>query len=58
MRAVIYARVSSGMQADLGTSIPSQIKICRECAEKNNFTVVKVYSGEGKSARGDERDAF
>jgi len=58
MRAVIYARVSSGLQADLGTSIPSQIKICKEYAEKNNFKIVKIYTDEGKSARSDERAAF
>ena len=58
MKAVIYARVSSGMQADLGTSIPSQIKICREYAEKNGYTVIKVYEDEGKSARTDDRPAF
>jgi len=58
MRAVIYARVSSGLQADLGTSIPSQIKICEEYAEKNNFKIVKIYTDEGESARSDKRAAF
>lgn len=58
MRAVIYARVSSGMQADLGTSIPSQIKICKEYAEKNHMKIVKIYQDEGKSARSDDRAAF
>ena len=58
MRAVIYARVSSGIQADLGTSIPSQIKICEEYAEKNNFKIVKIYTDEGESARSDKRAAF
>ena len=58
MRAAIYARVSSGLQADLGTSIPSQIKICKEYAVKNNFRVVKIYQDEGRSARSDDRAAF
>ena len=58
MKAVIYARVSSGLQADLGTSIPSQIKICEEYAEKNNFKIVKIYTDEGESARSDKRAAF
>lgn len=30
MKAVIYARVSSEKQAESGTSIPAQIKICKE----------------------------
>jgi site-specific DNA recombinase len=58
MKAVIYVRVSSGMQADLGTSIPSQIKICKDYAEKNNFKIVKIYTDEGESARSDKRPAF
>jgi DNA invertase Pin-like site-specific DNA recombinase len=41
MKAVIYARYSSSTQTEL--SIEGQLKVCREYAARNEFTVVGEY---------------
>lgn len=56
MRAVIYARFSSEMQSE--NSIDAQVRACREYADKNNMTVVKIYADYAKSARSDQREQF
>ena len=58
MRAVIYARVSSEKQAESGTSIPAQIKICKEYLGRNGYTLYKTYIDEAKSALSTDRPSF
>ena len=58
MKAVIYARVSSEKQAERGTSIPAQIKICTEYIKKQGWTLYKTYIDEAKSALSVDRPAF
>lgn len=43
-KAVIYARVSSREQEKEGYSIPAQLKLLREYAQKNNLEVVQEYT--------------
>jgi DNA invertase Pin-like site-specific DNA recombinase len=42
-RAVLYARVSSKEQEEEGFSIPSQLKLLREYAQKNRFEIVEEF---------------
>ncbi len=42
-RAVVYARVSSKEQEKEGFSIPAQLKLLKEYAAANGFTVVQEY---------------
>ena len=51
-RAVIYQRVSSKEQ-ESGFSPEVQLEICHKWAKKNNFQVVKCFSGEHESAKTD-----
>ncbi len=43
-KAVIYARVSTDEQAERGTSIESQLEVCRQYAEENSLKVVGEYT--------------
>ncbi|MFC1843156.1 recombinase family protein [Candidatus Dependentiae bacterium] len=43
-KVVIYARVSSKDQEAEGFSIPSQLKLLREYATKNNYIIVKEFT--------------
>jgi site-specific DNA recombinase len=43
MNAVLYARVSSREQEQEGYSIPAQLKLIREYASKNGFTILKEF---------------
>lgn len=43
-KAVIYARVSSKEQEQEGYSIPAQLKLLNEHAEKNNFEIVQEFT--------------
>ena len=58
MRAVIYARVSSEKQAENGTSIPAQIKICKEFLNRSGYSLYKTYIDEAKSALSADRPSF
>jgi len=42
-KAVIYARVSSKEQEREGFSIPAQLKLLREYAARNDFSIVKEF---------------
>ena len=58
MRAVIYARVSTGKQAASDLSIPDQIAQCeRYCAERN-WEMVRSFIDAGASATTDNRPEF
>lgn len=46
MRAVLYARVSSSEQLREGFSIPAQVKLLREYAERHGLTIIAEYSDD------------
>lgn len=56
MNVVIYARYSSSAQR--AASIPEQIKVCKEYAERNQYTVFKVYKDEALTGKNDKRPAL
>ena len=56
-RAVIYARVSTGIQIN-GTSIEGQLDEVRAWAAKNGFEIVGEYTDEGESGRTTNRVNF
>ena len=43
-KAVIYARVSSREQEETGYSLPSQVKLLKEYAERKDLNIVKIFS--------------
>lgn len=43
LRAVLYARVSSKEQEEEGFSIPAQLKLLREYAQKNHLQIVEEF---------------
>ena len=47
MRAVIYARFSSELQRD--ESIEDQVEVCRREAERQGWSVAKVYADRAQS---------
>ena len=49
-RAAIYARYSSDKQDEL--SIEAQVRACQEYADKNGYTITKVYADEAVSGKG------
>ena len=50
MRAVIYARYSSDLQSE--NSIADQVRLCRAEAERQNWSVIEVYSDRAISGGG------
>ena len=58
MKVAIYARVSSDQQAEKNNSIPSQLRLLHEYADKHNMSVYKEYVDEGESALSVNRPAF
>lgn len=56
MNVVIYARYSSSSQRE--ASIEEQVKICTEYAEKNNYTIYKVYKDSALTGKNDNRPAL
>lgn len=55
-KAVIYARYSSDNQRE--ESIDAQIMAIKEYASKNDFTIVRIYIDEARSATTDNRPEF
>ena len=55
--AVGYGRVSSKKQEDEGFSIPAQVKLLNEYAQKNNINLVKIFT-ESETAKRAGRKAF
>ena len=43
MKAVLYARVSSKEQEEEGYSVPAQLKLLKEYAQKHNFKIVQEF---------------
>ncbi len=58
MKVALYARVSSDQQAEKNNSIPSQLRLLHEYADKHNMPVYKEYIDEGESALSVNRPAF
>ena len=58
MHIAIYARVSTGRQAENELSIPDQLRQMRQWAERNGHVVVKEYIEAGASATDDKRPVF
>lgn len=58
MQVAIYARVSTGRQADNELSIPDQLRQMRQWAERNGHVVVKEYIEPGATATDDKRPVF
>jgi hypothetical protein len=56
--AVIYARVSTKGQADTGTSIETQLKVCRKWCEHEGVEVIGEFHDDGVSGTTTDRDAF
>ena len=54
--AVIYARFSSEMQRT--ESIDSQLRLCREYAERKGYRVIAIFKDEAKTGTSDQRDGF
>ncbi len=49
IRAILYARVSTGNQADTGTSLPEQFVLCRRKVEELGGQVIAEYADPGVS---------
>ena len=56
MNVVIYARYSSYNQTE--QSIEGQLAVCREFANRNNYTVIGEYIDRAKSGKTDNRPQF
>lgn len=56
MKAVIYARFSSDNQRE--ESITAQVRACTDYAQRQGYTVVKIYTDEARSATTDDRPGF
>ena len=54
---IIYCRVSSKEQVE-GTSLDNQERLCREYAERNGLSVLKVFVEMGESAKTADRTEF
>ena len=54
--AVVYCRYSSERQND--QSIESQLRICKEFAEKNNIKIVGTYIDKAMTGTNDNRPSF
>src|SRR5580698_8687846 len=58
MQIAIYARVSTGRQAENELSIPDQLRQMRQWAERNGHVVAKEYIEPGATATDDKRPVF
>lgn len=56
MNVVVYARYSSHKQTE--QSIEGQLKICREYAERNGYTIINEYIDEAVTGMSDNRPSF
>lgn len=57
-RVALYARVSTGKQAERDLSIPDQIRQLKEYCKTKRWTVVRIYKENGASAHDDKRPVF
>lgn len=56
--SVIYTRVSTKEQADNNMSLDTQLKLCKQFANKNGYVVMESFGGTYESAKNDERKEF
>lgn len=58
--AAVYLRVSSEMQVEIGSSLPSQLAAIEEYARKNGYQILPehTYSDDGVSAKTADRPDF
>ncbi len=56
--SVIYTRVSTKEQADNNMSLDTQLKLCKQFANKNGYVVLESFGGTYESAKNDERKEF
>ncbi len=57
-KAVIYTRVSTKEQAENNASLETQLKYCKECANRKGLEVIEYFGGTYESAKSDERKEF
>ena len=57
-KAVIYTRVSTKEQAENNASLETQLKYCKELADKKGLEVSDYFGGTYESAKSDERKEF
>jgi site-specific DNA recombinase len=57
-KAVIYTRVSTKEQAENNASLETQLKYCKELAQKKEIEVLEHFGGTYESAKSDERKQF
>ncbi|MFA5360127.1 MAG: recombinase family protein [Patescibacteria group bacterium] len=55
---VIFARVSTPEQEQTGYSLPSQLKLLTDYAEKKNFTIINQYIIAESARKSEERKKF
>jgi len=55
-KCVIYARYSSDNQTE--NSIEGQVRECTEFAERNGYTVLKIYADRATTGKNDDRPQF
>src|SRR5437763_779417 len=55
IRAVAWARVSTGKQEESGLSMPEQLRQIRQYAAKNGFEIVAEYQEAASAFRHQER---
>lgn len=58
MKSVLFARVSSREQEETGYSLPSQEKLLREYASKNDFRITRKFSITESARGGSRRSTF
>jgi site-specific DNA recombinase len=58
MRIALYARVSTGKQAEKDLSIPDQLRQMRDWCQANGHVVIMEYVEPGASATDDKRPVF
>lgn len=58
MKAALYTRVSTDMQAEDGFSLAGQLNLLNEYCKRSNVEVFQVYSDEGISGQKENRPAF
>lgn len=51
MNAIIYIRVSTTEQAELGYSLKAQENLCTDYAKRNSYEVLKLFTEKGESAK-------
>ena len=56
--ALVYARVSTGRQAEKDLSIPDQLAQMRSYCEKNRIQLLNEYVDPGRTATNDNRPKF